>query len=135
MGAHVAKKTMQLLLKAGKNITTSRVLVMGATFKENVHDIRTSRVVDIIKELSDFGICVEIYDMYATSADFRRYYGFDLVDQLRTDYDAIIVAVKHKEFEAYDEQFFINHSSNNPILIDVKAIYRKKIKNIVYWSL
>lgn len=135
MGAHVAKKTMQLMLKQGKQIQTSRVLVLGATFKENVHDIRTSRVVDILQELADFGVCVEVHDPYASKDEFRRYYGFELVEQLRSDYDAIIVAVAHKEFLAFDEEYFINHSSEQPILIDVKGIYRKKIKKILYWSL
>lgn len=135
MGAHVAKKTMQLMLKQGKQIQTSRVLVMGATFKENVHDIRTSRVVDILQELADFGVCVEVHDPYASKEEFRRYYGFELVDQLRSDYDAIIVAVAHSEFLALDEQYFTSISSAQPILVDVKGVYRKKIKEMVYWSL
>jgi len=135
MGAHVAKKTMQLMLKQGKQIQTSRVLVMGATFKENVHDIRTSRVVDILQELADFGVCVEVHDPYASKEEFRRYYGFELVDQLRSDYDAIIVAVPHKEFLLLDEKYFTSISSAQPILVDVKGVYRKKIKDMMYWSL
>lgn len=135
MGAHVAKKTMQLMLKQGKQIQTSRVLVMGATFKENVHDIRTSRVVDILQELADFGVCVEVHDPYASKEEFRRYYGFELVDQLRNDYDAIIVAVPHKEFLLLDEKYFTSISSAQPILVDVKGVYRKKIKDMMYWSL
>ncbi len=135
MGAHVAKKTMQLMLKQGKQIQTSRVLVMGATFKENVHDIRTSRVVDILQELADFGVCVEVHDPYASKEEFRRYYGFELIDQLRSDYDAIIVAVAHNEFMTLDESYFTSISSAQPILVDVKGVYRKKIKEMVYWSL
>lgn len=135
MGAHVAKKTMQLMLKQGKAVQSSRVLVLGATFKENVHDVRTSRVVDILRELADFGVCVEVHDPYASKEEFRRYYGFELVDHLRSDYDAIIVAVAHKEFLTLDEQYFISISSALPILVDVKGVYRKKIKEMLYWSL
>ncbi|TAH25407.1 MAG: nucleotide sugar dehydrogenase [Cytophagales bacterium] len=135
MGAHVAKKTMQLMLKQGKTIQNARVLVLGATFKENIHDVRTSRVVDILHELADFGVCVEVHDPYASQEDFRRYYGFELIEQLRSDYDAIVVAVAHKEFTDLEEDFFIKHSSSNPLLIDVKGIYRKKIKKLLYWSL
>lgn len=135
MGIHIAKKTLQLIQKQGKSIQSSRVLVMGATFKENVHDIRTSRVVDILNELTDFGVNVDVYDPFACKKEFFKIYGFDLASNLRNDYDAIIVAVAHQQFVDLDEAFFIQHSTKNPILVDVKGIYRNKNKNLLYWSL
>lgn len=135
MGGHIAKKTMQLILKNGKHIQTSKVLVMGATFKENVHDIRTSRVVDILNELNSFNVDVDVYDPYASKDEFMDYYGYRLVDAPGKAYDAVIIAVAHREFVELKESFFLNISNENPIMVDVKGIYRKKIKKMVYWSL
>jgi UDP-N-acetyl-D-galactosamine dehydrogenase len=135
MGAHIAKKTIQLIQKQGKGIEQAKVLVMGVTFKENVHDIRTSGVVSILSELLSFRVSLEIYDPYASKNEFKRYYGYDLIDQPGTDYDAVIVAVAHKEFLEYTEEFFSAISNDPSVLIDVKGIYREKIKKMVYWSL
>jgi UDP-N-acetyl-D-glucosamine/UDP-N-acetyl-D-galactosamine dehydrogenase len=136
MGHYVARKTVQLI-KQSNNINGHRlkVLVMGATFKENVSDIRNSKVADIINELKLFSIYVDVIDPQASSEDLMREYKFGLVDSPGKDYDAIIIAVPHNDYLNYDEDFFKQHLKPNGILVDVKGIYRKKIKNIIYWSL
>lgn len=135
MGAHIAKKTIQLIQNQGKGIEQSKVLVMGVTFKENVHDIRTSGVVNIIKELLSFRVLVEIYDPYASQEEFEKYYGYKLLNEPGNGYDGVIVAVAHKEFLPLTEAYFSTISHQKSVLIDVKGIYREKIKKMVYWSL
>lgn len=135
MGFYVAKQTVKKLIAAGKSISNSKVLVMGVTFKENVSDIRNSRVSDVISELKSYGVQVDIVDPYASSKELKHEYGFELTNNTSNDYDAIIVAVNHNEYLKYTEDYFKSITSENPILVDVKGIFRNKIKNMTYWSL
>ena len=135
MGAYIAKKAVQLMLKAGKDIAKSKVLVMGATFKENVEDIRNSKVADVINELKGFSLNVEVVDPYANSEELNHEYGFHLVEKESADYDAVIVAVNHKQYVALDEAYFKSITSDKAVVLDVKGIYRNKIKDLTYWSL
>lgn len=135
MGAYVAKKTVQLILKAGKDISKSKVLVMGATFKENVEDIRNSKVADVITELKSFSVNVEIVDPHASSEEFKEEYGYSLIKEPGKGYDAIILAVNHKEYVKLDEPYFTSLVSANGVFVDIKGIFRNKIKSLVYWSL
>ena len=135
MGAYIAKKTVQFLAQAGKDVVKTKVLVMGATFKENVGDIRNSKVVDIIQELKDFNIHVDVIDPYASGIDLQNEYKFSLSENASNDYDAVIVAVAHKDYLNLDEFYFSSITSYPAILIDVKGIYRGKIKKMKYWSL
>ncbi|MEI6901298.1 MAG: nucleotide sugar dehydrogenase, partial [Bacteroidota bacterium] len=135
MGFYIAKQTVKKLIFAGKNILHSKVLVMGATFKENVSDIRNSRVADLVSELKTYGIDVDVVDSYASSKECLHEYGFSLEEKIRNDYDAVVVAVAHKEYENLDESYFSSILSQQGILVDVKGLYRNKIKNLIYWSL
>ncbi len=135
MGFYIAKQTVKKLIHAGKNVLNAKVLVMGATFKENVSDIRNSRVADVISELKQFGVSVEVTDPFASSKDLLHEYGFGLTENTGNDYDAVIVAVSHKVYEALDEAYFKKLMTEKGILVDVKGIYRRKIKSISYWSL
>ncbi len=135
MGAIIAKKAVQLIIKQGKYVARSKVLVMGATFKENVNDIRNSKVADVVNELKAFSLNVEVTDPHATSEELEKEFGFGLVDKVGDDYDAIIVAVQHSEYENIDEAYFESISSDGGILMDLKGIYRTKINNLQYWSL
>jgi UDP-N-acetyl-D-galactosamine dehydrogenase len=135
MGFYVAKQTVKKLIFAGKNILHSKVLVMGATFKENVSDIRNSRVADLVKELKTYGMDVDVVDPYASSKECRHEYGFELAENIQNGYDAVIVAVSHIPYSGLDETYFKSICSENGILIDVKGIYRHKIKDLIYWSL
>ena len=133
MGFYVAKQTVKLILKTGKNIAGSRVLVMGATFKEDVSDIRNSKVVDVIKE--SFSANVEVIDPHASSEEMMEEYMVDLVQEATGTYDAVIVAVNHKEYANLPESFFTNLMGEKGILIDVKGIYRNTFKSLIYWGL
>ncbi len=135
MGAYIAKKTVQLMVKEGKDISKSKVLVMGATFKENVEDIRNSKVADVIDELKGFSVNVEVVDPYASSEELQHEYGFSLTEKPANDYDAVIVAVNHKQYLNLDEAYFNSITADRAVLIDVKGIYRNKVKNLMYWSL
>ena len=135
MGFYVAKQTVKLILKTGKNIAGSRVLVMGATFKEDVSDIRNSKVVDVIKELKSFSANVEVIDPHASSEEMMEEYMVDLVQEATGTYDAVIVAVNHKEYANLPESFFTNLMGEKGILIDVKGIYRNTFKSLIYWGL
>ncbi len=135
MGFYVAEMTIKRLLSLGKAIKGCHILVMGATFKENVSDIRNSKVADIIHELQDYSVNVDVVDPYANSNDLHHEYGFSLVNTLHNDYDAIIVAVNHKEYVDLDESFFTSHTSSPAVFFDVKGIYRNKIHTLSYMSL
>nr|WP_223827741.1 nucleotide sugar dehydrogenase [Hymenobacter sp. BT523] len=137
MGAYIARKTVQMMIKKGKDVAKSRVLVMGATFKENVEDIRNSKVADVIQELKNFSVNVDIVDPHADSNELHHEYGFRLTpaDDVRKDYDAVIVAVGHQPYAAKDEAYFQSITSENAVLVDIKGLYRGKMKDLQYWSL
>lgn len=135
MGNYIAKNTVKKIIAAGKNLNQSVVLVMGATFKENVTDIRNSKVADIVKELNTYGVKVEVVDPHASSAELKHEYGFELRSKPGKNYDAVVVAVSHKEYKDLDEKYFNSILSRDGIVVDIKGIFRNKIKNITYWSL
>ncbi len=136
MGFYAAKQLVKKLIAAGKNILNSKVLVMGATFKENVSDIRNSKVADVICELKSYGVNVDVTDPYADKDELKEEYDFTLVDKVSDDYDAVIVAVNHEPFIKLVEADFkaMMKNTKEPILVDIKGIYRNKIKDISYWS-
>jgi UDP-N-acetyl-D-glucosamine/UDP-N-acetyl-D-galactosamine dehydrogenase len=136
MGAYIAKKAVQLMVKQGKDISKAKVLVMGATFKENVEDIRNSKVADVINELKAFSVIVDVVDPYANSEELNHEYGFSLVEKAANDYDAVVVAVNHKDYLSLDENYFESITSENPVVMDIKGIYRNKFSDgMLYWSL
>lgn len=135
MGAYVAKNIVQRIIKAEKYVMRSKVLVMGATFKENVSDIRNSKVADVVEELKSFSVTVHVMDPHADAGEVEEEYGFTLIPEIDNDYDAVIVAVNHEEFLNYDEAYFKSISSENGIIADIKGIFKDKIKEMTYWSL
>ena len=134
MGFYVGKNLVKKISAAGKNIAKAKVLIMGATFKENVSDIRNSKVADIVKELTSYGVTVDIVDPHADSDELKHEYGFGL-NKLGKGYDGVIVAVNHNEYLKLDEKYFLSILSKDGVIVDLKGIYRKKIKSITYWSL
>jgi UDP-N-acetyl-D-galactosamine dehydrogenase len=108
---------------------------MGITFKEDVTDIRNSKVVDVVSELNDFGVEVDIIDPGVGSAEVKEEYGLDLKKEPAGKYDAIILAVSHKEYLNLDENYFTKFLDKAGIVVDVKGILRGKIRNHTYWSL
>ncbi len=135
MPAWVAKKLVQLLLKNGKNPRQSKVLVLGITFKENVADIRNSKVATLVRELQDFSINVHISDPLASPNEVAQAYKLTLSDQISDDYDAVVVAVAHRDYQGYDSHFFKSITRENPILLDLKGLYEDIDKEIEYWRL
>jgi len=135
MGAYIARETIKKIIAKTGEAGNAKVLVMGATFKENVSDIRNSKVADVIKELKDFGVKVEVVDPHASSKDLKHEYGFELTDNIANDYDAVIVAVNHKDYLSLTEDYFDSITEGKGIVVDIKGIYKDKIKKLTYWSL
>jgi len=136
MGFYVAKQLVKKLISISKNVLNARVLVMGVTFKEDVSDIRNSKVADVISELKSYGVIVDVVDPFANSEHLEEEYGFGLTTDIKDNYDAVIVAVSHKEYHKLDESYYKNLMQvDNPIFFDIKGVYRNKIKDLIYWSL
>jgi UDP-N-acetyl-D-galactosamine dehydrogenase len=135
MGFYIAKQTVKKLISFGKDISKSKVLVMGATFKEDVEDIRNSKVADVINEFKSYGVKTEVIDPHASSEELMHEYGFGLIENPGTGYDAVIVAVNHKEYKGLDENYFTGICSPDGIVIDIKGVMRGKITKLKYWSL
>ncbi|MBN2682037.1 MAG: nucleotide sugar dehydrogenase [Bacteroidales bacterium] len=135
MGSYVAKQLVKKIIAKDKNIKNARVLVMGVTFKENVSDIRNSKVVDVINELKTYSVNVDVIDPFAVSLEVNEEYGFELKSKPEGTYDAVIAAVNHKQYVELQESYFEELTGKDGILIDIKGMYRNKIKNLTYWSL
>ena len=133
---YVAKTMVQHLIKAGKNPGSSKVLVMGLTFKENVADIRNTKVVDVIRELQEFHVHVDVMDAWANDEEVQDEYGIELCANSSKDYDAVILAVAHQQYSNMESIDFTNMMSNHPILFDLKSVYnREDMKDLEYWRL
>jgi len=136
MGFYIGKQTVKKILAKGKHIQHAKVLVMGATFKEDVSDIRNSKVIDIIRELNSFQVDVDLVDPHASSDEMMREYGVGLVSEPTNNYDAVIVAVNHRDYKELKEDDFKKMMPDNQgVFVDVKGIYKGKINDLEYWSL
>ncbi len=123
MPAFIAKELVQALLKKDLNPKACKVLMMGVTFKENVADIRNSKVVDVVRELMDFGVNVHLFDPHASPNEVAHEYGLTMVDEIGKQYDAVVVAVAHRDFRAMTLDQFRAVSKGELLLFDLKAIY------------
>ena len=136
MATYVATKTVQLLIRQNKHPKEAKVLIMGVTFKENVADIRNSKVADLVASLKEFRLTVDVCDPHADAQEVEREYGFTTVTEIDKNYDAIVIAVAHEEYKALDASYFKQISAKNPILIDLKGIYNDLDKaHFVTWKL
>ena len=137
MGAYVAKQVVKKIIASDKNVKEASVLLMGVTFKENVSDIRNSKVVDIIKELQSYGISkIDAIDPFASSKEVEHEYGYKLAAEPKGKYDAIILAVNHKQYVSLDNNFFKLYAADKCIFVDVKGVFvNRKPKGLDYWSL
>ncbi len=125
MGSYVAQETVKMMIRKGARIKNSKVLVLGITFKENCPDIRNSRVIDIIKEFKTYDVAVDVYDPWASADEVQHEYGLDLISdasQLQSDYDAIVLAVSHKEFLSMNIHQL---KSDIGVIFDVKSLLPK----------
>jgi len=140
MGKFVAERTVKLMIHSGKAVKGAKVAILGFTFKENVPDLRNTRVVDIVDELADFGIQVLVHDPLADSREAKQYYGLDLVPmESLKGVDAVVVAVLHKSFAQLGLKGIAGLCTNgHPIVIDVKSAFsaiQARNLDITYWQL
>lgn len=136
MGFYIGKQCVKKMISQGKNMNDAKVLVMGTTFKENVSDIRNSKVIDVINELKSFSVHVDAIDPFASSKEMEQEYGVKLADTIRDDYDAVIVAVNHEQYLDLKEEDFKKYLKDRKgVFVDVKGIYKDKIQELEYWSL
>jgi len=135
MAGYVAKKVLQHIIQFNGNVKDAKVLVMGATFKENVSDIRNSKVADVVKELKSFSLNVHVADPHADSDELQHEYGFSLTNDIANDYDAVIVTVPHNDYKNLDDTYFASITKEHAMVADLKGIFRGKITSRGYWSL
>ncbi|MCK4920292.1 MAG: nucleotide sugar dehydrogenase [Bacteroidales bacterium] len=135
MGEYVAKEIVQKLIFMDKTLKQAKVLIMGVTFKENVSDIRNSKVVDVINELKNYGLNVDVVDPYASSEEVNEEYGFKLTKRINPPYDAVVVAVNHKQYLNLNEEYFKAILSEKSLFVDLKGALKNKIEKLTYWSL
>lgn len=125
MSKYIADQTIKEMIKSGKTIKGSEVLILGVTFKDDCPDMRNSKVIDIIEELKDFGVNVDVYDPWVNNELESNWYKHGIIDNPLDNskkYDAIIVAVSHSQFKAYtkDEYKLLSHGEG--VIIDIKNI-------------
>lgn len=134
MAKNVARKVIQHVFRNAPDVNTARVLVKGLTFKENVSDIRNSKIVDTVKEIQAFNIHVDVEDPYAEAEEVLHEYGLQLSIADRNDYDAVIVALPHGPYLSLDENYYCSITKPNALIADLKGIYKHMTKR-AYWSL
>lgn len=135
MAAYVAKHVLQHIIQNDGNVKEAKVLIMGATFKENVSDIRNSKVADVYKELKGFSLNVDIVDPHASSDELQHEYGFSLSEKIDENYDAVIITVPHDSYKNLDDAYFSSITKPYALVADLKGTYKNKIKSRPYWSL
>ena len=135
MGGYIAKKLIKRMIAAGAQVMGCRILVMGITYKENVSDIRNSKVIDIIRELKDYGVEIEVTDPLADPKEAAQEYGINLVDTPSGKYSAIVLAVAHDAYKNRPEEYFESLCKEKGFLLDIKGIYRNAMQRMHYLSM
>lgn len=135
MGGMIAREVIQHLIRQDKSLKQCRVLIMGVTFKENVSDIRNSRVIDVIKELRSFLVNVDIVDPHASPEDVAHEYGLNLQQKAGENYDAVILAVNHREYAELDSDYFKKIVTPGALLFDVKGVFKDRETGVAYRTL
>jgi UDP-N-acetyl-D-galactosamine dehydrogenase len=134
MSLYVARKVVRHIISNVSDVKSARVLVMGATFKENVSDIRNSKVADVVRELKEFFLNVDVIDPQASSEELKHEYGFGLAESIGKDYDAVIITVCHEPFAGLSDDYFTSITKPHALIADLKGMYRGKIASRSYWS-
>jgi UDP-N-acetyl-D-galactosamine dehydrogenase len=132
MARYVARKIITHVLRISNE---PRVLVKGVTFKENVSDIRNSRIVDTVKELLAFNIAVDVEDPFAMEEEVHEEYGLHLAGKIGNNYDAVIITVPHVQYKDLDNSYFASITREGALIADLKGTYKNKITSRKYWSL
>lgn len=134
MAKNVARKVIQHVFRNAPDVNNVRILVKGVTFKENVSDIRNSKIVDTVKEIQAFNIAVDVEDPFAEMDEVQHEYGLNLTKKERNDYDAVIIAIPHAPYLELNEDYFCSITKPTALVADLKGIYRNITKR-PYWSL
>jgi UDP-N-acetyl-D-galactosamine dehydrogenase len=116
-----------MLIKGGKQIMGSKILILGITFKENCPDIRNSKVADVHNELKEFGLEVDVYDYEADQTEVKQEYGIHLIDEIKEKYDGVLLAVAHNKFSMIDVQSLKRDSES--VVFDLKGFLPRNIVN------
>ena len=127
MSSFVVNKMIKMLIKAGKQIMGSKILILGVTFKENCPDIRNSKVADVHNELKEFGLEVDAYDYEADTEEVKQEYGIHLIDEIKEKYDGILLAVSHDKFSMINIESLKKDS--NSIVYDLKGFFPRNLVN------
>ena len=136
MPDYIATKLVQKLIQYGKNPGETKVLIMGLTFKENMADIRNSKVADLARALMDYAVGVHVVDPHAAPNEVARSYSLTLLTEPDGPYDAVVVAVGHDAFRSFDQSYFKTLMPEMPVLFDLKGLYDTDLgKEIDYWQL
>jgi UDP-N-acetyl-D-galactosamine dehydrogenase len=140
MGKYIATNTIKQLIASGRSVKKCKILILGITFKENISDIRNTGVVNIYRELSEYGVCVSVHDPHANAEEVLHTYGIPLLKkpERKRDFDGIIIAVKHKAFNKYSPEYLKKICNKNPVLIDIKSQVRRgkaQETGFHYWRL
>ena len=140
MGKYIAEETIKRLIDTSKPVKGAKVLILEITFKENIKDIRNTKVVDIYNELKEFGADVYAYDPNTLHDEVKAKYGIEMISEPEKfkPYDAVVYAVKHKQFSEYDPAYIKSLMGDNPVLMDVKGVFNPEEANnagLSYWHL
>ncbi len=123
MGPYAASELVKAMIKAGHTVANARVLIMGFTFKENCPDLRNTRVIDVVKELSEFGCKVDVTDCWADNEEAEHEYGIKLnQNPEKAQYDALLLAVPHREYVARSSHDLREYMKDNGVLFDLKGV-------------
>lgn len=123
MGAHIASQIVRLMIKRSLPVQGAKILLLGLAFKENCPDIRNTKVTDVYSELREYGAQVDVYDPWVNAAEAHHEYGIETLDQPGSDYDAIILAVAHREFVKAGAGLLRAYAKQGGVLIDVKGVF------------
>jgi UDP-N-acetyl-D-glucosamine/UDP-N-acetyl-D-galactosamine dehydrogenase len=122
MGGYIASQIIRLMIKRGLPVQSARILVLGLAFKENCPDIRNTRVVDVVSELQEYGARVDVHDPWVDTAEARHEYGINLANPVAGAYDAVVLAVAHREFAEAGAAGLRAFGRDDSVLVDVKGI-------------
>jgi UDP-N-acetyl-D-galactosamine dehydrogenase len=135
MARNVARRVIQHVLRHTPDVNNARVLVKGVTFKENVSDIRNSKIVDTVKEIKAFNIAVDVEDPFADPEEVREEYGLELMRKDGSDYDAVIIATPHHQYHSMPVEALYTITRPSALIADLKGIFKGLVHERSYWSL
>lgn len=134
MGNYLSKKILQHVIGTCDNVKKSKVLIMGITFKEDVSDIRNSKVVDVITTLKSYYLNIFVHDPCADEEELKAEHGIHLTERLDNDYDAVVISVSHNCYKDFDDAYFESITKEHALIADLKGTYRNKVFSRKYWS-